>query len=213
MINDPLAGAARAWSSWVRAFACHGDTLASKRVSWHKRRVMTPPIVRPALDADGPALAGLISDVFAEYEGCLYLPEEFPEMTAPASHFGRRGGRLWVAEEGGAARLVGSVAYANTARPGVFELFKLYVAADRRGAGLAGRLLDLALAEIVAAGGTRLVLWSDTRFRAGHAFYVRRGFRRLPGIRALHDQSATLEFGFGLDLLAGLPGSASPALP
>lgn len=154
--------------------------------------------IRPATDADGPAIAALISGVFAEYEECPFVPEEFPELAAPASHFAGRGGVLWVVEGDGA--VVGSLAVAPSWRPAEAELFKVYLRRDWRGRGLAGVLLDRAADWARAAGATRLVLWSDTRFLDGHRFYRRRGFRQLPGARALHDVGRSLEFGFCREL-------------
>lgn len=154
--------------------------------------------IRPALDADGPALALLIAGVFAEYEDCPFVPEEFPELDAPASHYAGKGGILWVVEAAGG--IVGSLAVAPSWRAGEAELFKVYLARDWRGRGLAGTLLDRAVGWARAAAATRLVLWSDTRFRDGHRFYRRRGFRQLPGARALHDVGNSLEFGFCRDL-------------
>ncbi|MCP8939168.1 GNAT family N-acetyltransferase [Alsobacter sp. SYSU M60028] len=150
---------------------------------------------RDATDADGPALARLIASVFAEYEGCPFVPEEFPELAAPASHFAGKGGRLWVVEAQGEG-VIGSLAVAPTHVPGVFELFKVYLARAHRGQGVAAALLRRAEDFAAAAGGERFVLWSDTRFTAGHRFYARHGFRRVAGLRALHDVAATLEFGF-----------------
>jgi putative acetyltransferase len=157
--------------------------------------------IREARDADGPALSALIARIFAEYDGCLFVAEEFPELAAPASHYAAKGGRLWVAETrvGEGHRLVGSVAVTKTWLPEVFELFKVYVAADQRGTGLAARLLGTASDFAGSQGATSLTLWSDSRFVAGHRFYAKHGFRRLPGLRALHDVSRTLEFGFRRD--------------
>lgn len=153
------------------------------------------PIIRDGHDDDGPALARLIAGVFSEYENCPFVPAEFPELVAPASHFARRQGRLWVAEVEGEG-IVGCLAIAGTHRSGVFELFKVYLARRWRGRGLAGALLARGEAHAALHGATRLVLWSDTRFLSGHAFYARHGFRRVAGLRALHDVAETLEFGF-----------------
>jgi putative acetyltransferase len=157
-------------------------------------------VIREARDAEGPALSALVAAVFAEYEGCLFLAEEFPELPAPATYYAGRGGRLWVAEQpDGQGDLAGSIAVAATFRPALFELFKVYVAREARGTGLAQRLLDTALSFARAQGGTAVTLWSDSRFLSGHRFYTKHGFRRLPGLRALHDVSRTLEFGFARD--------------
>jgi putative acetyltransferase len=163
--------------------------------------------IRPGADADGPALRALIAGVFAEYEGCPFVDDEFPELEAPATHYGRRSGQLWVVENGD-GRVVGSLAVAATHRAGVFELFKVYLAAPVRGRGLAAGLLGMGIGHARSQGATRLVLWSDTRFVDGHRFYVRHGFHRLPGTRALHDAATTLEFGFSRDIAGPAAGAA-----
>lgn len=150
--------------------------------------------IRPATDADGPALADLIATTFAEYPGCLFLDEEFPELKAPASHYARQGGLLVVAEEEG--RLVGSLAAVMTGVPGRGELFKVYASAARRGTGLAQRLYGEGEAFLRAAGAREIVLWSDTRFLRGHRFYEKLGFVRQPVERYLADASASWEFFF-----------------
>lgn len=171
------------------------------------RMIDPSPLLRRGDDRDGPALRALIAGVFAEYENCPFVDAEFPELAAPASHYRARGGELWIAEEAD-GRVVGSLAVAARYRPGEFELFKVYLHAATRGRGVAARLLGLAIDHARARGGARLVLWSDTRFLDGHRFYARHGFRRVPGIRALHDAALTLEFGFARDLAPGDSGGA-----
>ena len=62
--------------------------------------------------------------------------------------------------------------------------------------GLAPALLATAEAHARAAGATRLVLWSDTRFDRAHRFYEKRSYVRHGPIRVLHDISNSLEFGY-----------------
>lgn len=150
--------------------------------------------LRPATDHDGPALAALIAATFAEYPGCLFLDDEFPELKAPASHYERAGGRLFVAEDGG--RLVGSLAAVMTPVAATGELFKVYAAAGARGTGLAQRLYAEGEAFLGQRGAREIVLWSDTRFQRGHRFYEKLGFVREPVERYLADASASWEFFF-----------------
>jgi putative acetyltransferase len=150
--------------------------------------------VRPAVDADGAGVAALIARVFAEYEGCRFDPAEFPELVHPATHYAAKGGAIWVAARG--EEIVGSLAVFRNGAPGAFEIGKVYVDAILRGAGLAARLLDMGLARARQDGAREIVLFSDTRFTRGHAFYEKHGFRRLPGVRIIHDISKTLEFGY-----------------
>ncbi|QCI65693.1 GNAT family N-acetyltransferase [Phreatobacter stygius] len=151
-------------------------------------------IIRPATDADGTRLARLIARVFAEYPGCQFLDDEFPELRAPASHYRTHGGQLFIAENDN--QLVGSLAATMTSAPGIAELFKVYVAADARGSGLAQRLFAEGEALVRAKGAREIVLWSDTRFTRGHGFYEKLGFSREPVSRYLADVSESWEFCF-----------------
>jgi putative acetyltransferase len=151
------------------------------------------PVFRRAKDADGPAIASLIAAIFAEYDGVLFLLEEFPELSAPASHFDGQGGALWVLDDGG--DIVGTIA-TSPAGPEQWELFKFYLARDLRGRGLADLLLTTALSFARDAGACSICLWSDTRFQAAHRFYEKNGFLRTGDIRALNDASQTREFFF-----------------
>ena len=95
------------------------------------------PALRPVHNADGPAIAALIEACFAEYPGCLFSWDEFPELRAPASWAEGRGTRMWVAQDGAGA-IVGCLC--ATANQADMELHKFYVAREWRGAGLALRL-------------------------------------------------------------------------
>lgn len=154
--------------------------------------------LRPARDADAADIAALIARVFAEYDGCLFVPEEFPELAAPASYYAAKGGQLWVAEQDG--EIIGSIALFPRSTPGVFELGKMYVAIHLRGAGVARDLLARAFDQARAQQAKEIILFSDARFARGHAFYEKNGFVRLPGVRLLHDLSRSLEFPFRLAL-------------
>ena len=158
---------------------------------------------RPATDTDGPSLARVIATVFVDYPNCHFVPKEFPELDAPASHYAARDGRLWIATLD--SDVVGSFALARTADADVFELFKVYLLPRARGGGTARAMLREALAHARARGGRRLRLWTDTRFAEGHRFYERNGFVRLPGSRAVPDASDTWEFAYSRPLDPAAP--------
>jgi putative acetyltransferase len=162
---------------------------------------ITPgPHIRPVQNGDGAALGRLIAGVLAEYPGCVYEPSEHPELEAIADHVAARGSRMWVIESSG--MLIGSLGVGPTYLPDAMELFKVFLAARHRGRGLAGELLQLASDFTVERGASALILWTDTRFAQGHRFYERNGFKRLPGLRALHDASGTLEYFYRRDIAA-----------
>lgn len=156
--------------------------------------------MREAIDADGPAIAALIASVFSEYEDCPFVPDEFPELRAPATHYAGRNGTLFIVETDG--QIIGSFGLYETWETGIFALAKVYLAAAWRGRGIAADLLARAEAYAVARGGRMLTLWSDTRFVTGHAFYRKHGFQQEAGVRQLHDMALTVEFRFSRPLPA-----------
>ncbi len=76
---------------------------------------------------------------------------------------------------------------------------KLYVARAARRYGLGTRLLDLVEAEAQRRQAGTIMLWTDTRFEAAHAFYEAHGFHR-SGLRELDDASQSVEYGFRKEL-------------
>lgn len=160
------------------------------------------PPLRDARDDDSAGLAALVSACFAEYPGCVFVWDEFPELRRPASHFAEKGGRLWVASNA-EGRIVGSIGVTPVLAQNATELTKVYVDAAYRGAGLAQALFGRADAFSRAGGHAEMMLWSDTRFARGHRFYEKLGFRRWPGERYLADVSATWEYHFRMPLAGG----------
>ncbi|MBS1167574.1 MAG: acetyltransferase family protein [Proteobacteria bacterium] len=156
------------------------------------------PVIRPAVDADGAGIARLIAAVFGEYEGCPFVIAEFPELAAPASHYEKRGGRLFVAEHDGA--IVGTFAISSPDGDGVFEINKVYLERKQRGSGLAQRLYTIAIDDVHRRGGLIVKLWTDTRFLSGHRFYEKLGFVRQPVVRFLADATDGWEFAYRLEL-------------
>ena len=160
--------------------------------------------IRPATDADGDAVAGLIAEAFGEYEGCVFdRAAEFPELDALASHFSTRGGIIWVAEGPGAGNepsVIGSMALAPTADAeapaGAVEIFKVYVARAARRRGVARALFDTAMRLALSRGAPEIRLWTDTRFTNAHRFYESCGFERQGAPREVHDLSATWEYSY-----------------
>ena len=134
-------------------------------------------VLREGRDDDAAGFIALIGDCWAEYPGCILdVDGEERELRALASYFQRHGGALWAAEQAG--RVIGMVGARPLAEAGGWEICRLYVAAEARGAGLAQPLLDTAETHARASGAERLVLWTDTRFTRAHAFYEKRSYLR-----------------------------------
>jgi ribosomal protein S18 acetylase RimI-like enzyme len=68
--------------------------------------------------------------------------------------------------------------------PGVAHVAQVAVHPDRRGQGLAGKLLDRALALAHAAGRSRVTLLVEDGATAARTLYARRGFRPCAGFIA-----------------------------
>lgn len=171
---------------------------------------------RPGRDADGDGFIALIRTCWSRYPGVhLEVDREEPQLRALASYYAAAGGALWAAEQ--QAAIVGMVATRPLAS-GTWEICKVYTSPELHGGGLGHRLLDLAEAHAIAAGATRLALWSDTRFDRAHRFYEKRSYVRSGPIRVLHDISNSLEFAYakpvdGVEVLdAAAAASAEPRL-
>lgn len=151
-------------------------------------------IVRAGADADAPQVIDLIADVYAEFQGrVLLVDEEEPELKAPATSFGRTGGRFWVAECDN--RICGTVAMAPTDAPGVARMHKLFVSSPARGRGVGAALCRLA--EKTAREEMKanlMMLYTDSRFLQAHRLYERLGYTRQPGLLQRGDASQSVEY-------------------
>jgi GNAT superfamily N-acetyltransferase len=172
------------------------------------------PTIRPGRDADAEGFIALIAACWSQYPGVLMdVDGELPELRALASYYAAQGGALWAAED--AAALVGMIA-SKPLGVGDWEICKVYVHPDRHGSGLGHALLDQAESHAIAAGASRLKLWSDTRFDRAHRFYEKRSYIRSGPIRVLQDISHSLEFAYakpvhGIEVLDA--AAASSAIP
>lgn len=148
--------------------------------------------VRPVRDADAQDLFGLLALCFAEYPGCFVDPhDDLADLRRPQQALARQGGGFWAVEDE-RGRVCACIAV-DSPQPSVAELHRLYVRPDRRRRGLAERLVRLAEDHARAAGASRVVLWSDSRFEAAHRLYERLGYRPTGASRSLGDISASTE--------------------
>nr|WP_306265141.1 GNAT family N-acetyltransferase [Pararhizobium sp. IMCC3301] len=161
--------------------------------------------IETASDAAGDGIATLIAAVFSEYEDCPFVESEFSELAAVSQYYHAVGGEIWiargrtehsVADPADNDHIVGCLAIIPTRQAGVFELFKMYVAREARGTGLAQQLYGEAVGWAAARGMTTMRLWTDTRFASGHRFYEKSGFAKQPLIRYLGDAADSWEYLF-----------------
>jgi GNAT superfamily N-acetyltransferase len=152
------------------------------------------PTIRPGCDSDADGFIAVIAACWGEYPSIVPLVDsELAELRTLATYYAGKGGALWAAEADG--QVVGMIGVAPRSEA-AWEILRFYVLQPYRGINLAPRLLATAEAHARAAGATRLVLWSDTRFDRAHRFYEKHSYIRRGPIRVLHDLSNSLEFGY-----------------
>ena len=150
------------------------------------------PVLRPGRDADADGFIALIGDSWDEYPGnILDVDGELPELRALASYFAKSGGMLWAVEQAGA--VTGMIA-TKPLGEGAWELCKVYTRPALRGTGMAQTMLTTAEDYARSHGGTRMKLWSDTRFDRAHRFYEKQGYVRVGRLRVLNDLSMSIEY-------------------
>jgi putative acetyltransferase len=151
--------------------------------------------LRPVENSDAQDLFGLLALCFAEYPGCFVDPHcDLADLREPATATAEREGAFWVIEDH-AGRICACLAV-DFPEARAMELHRLYVRPDRRRRGLAARLVETAEVFARARGATRMVLWSDTRFRDAHRLYERLGYSRTGEVRDLGDISHSVEYRF-----------------
>lgn len=131
-------------------------------------------IVRPARSVDAPTLRAILHDTYES----TWLPnvtpaaaQAFRDEDRPAAYVAGRGLEFWVAERDGL--VVGFVDW-----QGDF-VNALHVRSSHARAGVGGRLMDKAEAEIAGAGFASTRLETDTFNTRSQAFYAARGYREI----------------------------------
>jgi len=151
--------------------------------------------IRRATDADSPAIVDIVQTCWTAYPGVLVdIDKEMPELRNFAAHYEMLGGQAWVAELHG--NVVGCIAMAPDAEPGVWMLHKLNVLPAARRRGIGSALVRAAESAAREQDAVRVGLWSDTRFVESHVLYRSLGYERMPESRMLNDLSETEEYRF-----------------
>ena len=133
------------------------------------------PALRPASNADGPAIFALVAGILVEF-GLTPDPSGIDaDLGDLEANYLRGGGWFAVLED--EAAIVGSAGlYPVDAE--TLELRKMYLHPSLRGKGWGNRLLLAALAAARARGAKRVVLETASRLTAAIALYERHGFTR-----------------------------------
>lgn len=133
-------------------------------------------VLRPATNADGPAVQELIFSVLREFGLCPEPAATDADLADIEGSYGPRDGWFQVAVEPTSARVVGSVALLPRSAA-VVELRKMYLLPPCRGRGLGRALLEAALAEARRAGYATVVLETAAALEKAVRMYRQAGFR------------------------------------
>jgi GNAT superfamily N-acetyltransferase len=107
----------------------------------------------------------------------LYEEADGKQLYAPRQEIIDAGGEIFIAMKNG--RVVGTCALVRMS-DGMFELAKLAVDRETRGAGLGRRLSEFAIDRARELGATRVALVSSTKLTTALRLYEKMGFVRMP---------------------------------
>ena len=146
--------------------------------------------LRPANNADGPALRKLIFEILCEHQLNPDPQDTDADLDNLEEHYSN--GYFVVLETRNS--LIGSVALSSPIES-TAELRKMYLHADWRGQGLGRLLLDEALCEARRRNVRRVILETAATLKTAIALYQRAGFRPLQvdNLSARCDQAWVLE--------------------
>lgn len=150
--------------------------------------------LRPATEADIPALSRLAIDAFVAKFGPLYTEQDLNTFLAEslsepaiAAELANPDRIYRLAERDGAllgyCKIGLTCGFPEHARgQRVMELKQLYTAPDATGMGIGGRLMDWAMGEFAARGADEVQISVYAYNHGGHRFYRRYGFDKVADI-------------------------------
>ena len=142
--------------------------------------------LRPAQPGDRDAIMALIDSVLREYGDQLFIEGADADLLDIDAHYKHQGGHFVVLDDGG--RIRGTHALRPLqGRPGICNVYRLYLDPDLRGGEWGEHLMQWAIDTAREHGFHRIEFWSDTRFTRAHAFFKRLGFRRDGRTRDMDD--------------------------
>jgi GNAT superfamily N-acetyltransferase len=127
---------------------------------------------------DLPQLVALLGMLFSQE--AEFIPDDAKQSRALAKILSDETvGRVYVAREGERVVAMASLLFSvSTAEGGLAASFEdLIVAPDRRGRGIASRLLSFVIGEARKQGVLRLTLLTDSQNKRAQSLYAKSGFR------------------------------------
>jgi len=134
--------------------------------------------LRQGDNEDAEALAGLIVRVFLEHGATVNPDLILPGLRAPETHFARRFGRFWVAEQDDT--LLGVAGFMPVSGTSGGEMWPFLVSNPQDNDLAAARLVSLIEAEARRRGESYLEHWADERLTRQHRLLQDLGFSLIP---------------------------------
>ena len=145
-------------------------------------------IIREIQAADNAAVEKLIRDCLTEFgaahDGTAWAD---PDLGRFSEVYNSAGNKYWVATDADGRIVAGAGIGALTGADGICELQKMYSVPEVRGSGIAGRLMDTALA-YAKRYYRQCYLETLENMTAAQRFYEKHGFRRVykPPVKTAH---------------------------
>ena len=150
--------------------------------------------LRLARNKDSEQIIKLIRKCFKDYQNCfLDVDNDSPELKYIYSYFRRQRGKFWVVEDKN--KIIGCMGYIPSKKNEI-EIHKLYIDQKFRRKGLAKHLVKKVENIAVRENKSKVILWTDTRFKEAHKMYLKMDYEKSKKTRRLYDISSTVEYNF-----------------
>ena len=150
--------------------------------------------LRLARNKDSEQIIKLIRKCFKDYQNCfLDVDNDSPELKYIYSYFRRQRGKFWVVEDKN--KIIGCMGYLPSKKNEI-EIHKLYIDQKFRRKGLAKHLVKKVENIAVRENKSKVILWTDTRFKEAHKMYLKMDYEKSKKTRRLCDISGTVEYNF-----------------
>ena len=150
--------------------------------------------LRLARNKDGNQIINLIKRCFKDYKNCyLDVDNDSPELRDVYSYFKNKKGKFWVYVDKN--KIIGCMGYLP-GKKNEIEIHKLYIDQKFRRKGLAKHLVQKVENIAVRENKSKVILWTDTRFKEAHKMYLKMDYEKSKKTRRLYDISDTVEYNF-----------------
>ena len=146
--------------------------------------------LRLARNKDSEQIIKLIRKCFKVYQNCLLdVDNASPELKYIYTYFRRQRGKFWVIENKN--KIIGCMGYLPSKKNEI-EIHKLYIDQKFRRKGLAKHLVQKVENIAMRENKSKVILWTDTRFKEAHKMYLKMDYEKSKKTRRLYDISDCL---------------------